>query len=292
MNASGVLCSTEKELSDIMESSSGAVVTKSCTLIPREGNPPPRYFEWNIGSINSMGLPNLGIDFYLNFLEKKKSRKPFFLSISGLSIEENYKLILKANLSKINAVELNLSCPNLVEKKNILGYDFYKISDFLENLFELTKKPLGVKLPPYFEDFHIKKIALILNQFPICFVTCINSLPNGIFIDRMNETTVIHPKEGFGGVGGSVIKPFALANVRRFYNYLRKDIYIIGCGGICSGKDVFEYILCGASAVQVGTQFLREGIQVFDRLKNEFFSILRKKNYFSIEEFKGKLKNI
>ncbi|WP_185870609.1 dihydroorotate oxidase [Blattabacterium cuenoti] len=292
MNASGVLCCTEKELSEIMMSSSGAVVTKSCTMIPREGNLEPRYFKWNMGSINSMGLPNLGIDFYLNFLEKKKPKKPFFLSISGLSIEENYQLIRKANLSpNINAIELNLSCPNLIEKKDqgLLGYDFYKTSDFLDNLFKFYKKPLGVKLPPYFEDFHIKKMAFILNQFPICFVTCINSLPNGLFIDINHETTVIHPKKGFGGIGGSIIKPFALANIRKFYIYLRKDISIIGCGGICSGKDVFEHILCGASAVQVGTQFFQEGIQVFDRLKKEFISILRKKNYFSIENFKGQL---
>ncbi|WP_185851680.1 dihydroorotate oxidase [Blattabacterium cuenoti] len=292
MNASGVLCCTEKELSEILMSSSGAVVTKSCTMVPRKGNLEPRYFEWNIGSINSMGLPNLGIDFYLNFLDRKKPKKPFFLSISGLSIEENYQLISKANISpNINAIELNLSCPNLVEKKNqvSLGYDFEKIYDFLKNIFKFYNKPLGVKLPPYFEDFHFEKMALILNQFPICFVTCINSLPNGLFVDTNKETTVLHPKKGFGGIGGRVIKPFSLANIRKFYVSLRKDISIIGCGGICYGKDIFEHILCGASAVQVGTQFFKEGIRVFDRLKNEFISILKEKNYSSIEEFKGKL---
>ncbi|WP_408870408.1 dihydroorotate oxidase [Blattabacterium cuenoti] len=293
MNASGVLCSTDQELSNLLNSSSGGVVTKSCTSQPRKGNVLPRYFEWNLGSINSMGLPNPGIHFYLDFLEKRKISKPIFLSISGLSTEENYFLIQEANQSsKVTAIELNLSCPNLIEKKEMFGYDFDKISNFIENIFKFNKKPLGVKLPPYFQEEHIKNIALIFNQFPIFFVTCINSLPNGLFIDANKESVVIRPKKGFGGIGGYMIKPFALANVHKFYTYLRKDISIIGCGGISSGKDIFEHILCGASAVQIGTQFMKEGISVFERLKKELILILEKKNYSSLNSFKGKLKNI
>jgi dihydroorotate dehydrogenase (subfamily 1) family protein len=291
MNASGVLCSTGQELSNLLKSSSGGVVTKSCTHKPRTGNLIPRYFEWNVGSINSMGLPNLGINFYLNFLEKKKINKPIFLSISGLSIEENYFLIEKANQSsKITAIELNLSCPNILEKEEILGFDFDKISNFIKNIFRFNKKPLGIKLPPYFYDIHIKNMASILNQFPIFFVTCINSLPNGLFIDFNKESVVIRPKKGFGGIGGSIIKPFALSNIYKFYTYLRKDISIIGCGGITSGKDIFEHILCGASAVQIGTQFMKEGTSVFERLKKELICVLEKKNYSSLNSFKGKLK--
>ncbi|WP_185858630.1 dihydroorotate oxidase [Blattabacterium cuenoti] len=292
MNASGVLCSTDKELSNLLDSFSGAVVTKSCTRKPRKGNFEPRYFEWNMGSINSMGLPNLGIDFYLNFLEKKETKKPIFLSISGLSAEENYFLIKKANhYSKITALELNLSCPNLIEEEDLISYNFSRISYLLENIFKFNKKPLGIKLPPYFEDLSIQKMALILNQFPIDFVTCINSLPNGMVVDTKTESVVIQPKKGFGGIGGSIIKPFALANIRKFYTYLRKDISIIGCGGISTGKDIFEHILCGASAVQIGTQLMKEGVFVFERLEKEFSFFLRKKNYSSIDSFKGNLKN-
>ncbi|WP_185858064.1 dihydroorotate oxidase [Blattabacterium cuenoti] len=292
MNASGALCSTNKELSNLLNSSSGGVVTKSCTYKSRKGNVLPRYFEWDLGSINSMGLPNYGIDFYLNFLEKKTIDKPIFLSISGLSEEENYFLIQKANQSsKVTAIELNLSCPNLIEKENMLGYDFDKISNFIENIFKFNKKPLGIKLPPYFQDIHIKNVASILNQFPIFFITCINSLPNGLFIDTNKESVVIRPKGGFGGIGGAIIKPFALANIHKFYTYLRKDIPIIGCGGISSGKDIFEHILCGASAVQIGTQFMKEGVSIFKRLKKELIFILEKKNYSSLNSFKGKLKN-
>ncbi|WP_185851095.1 dihydroorotate oxidase [Blattabacterium cuenoti] len=290
MNASGVLCQTKSELKNLMKSSSGGIVTKSCTIKSRVGNLEPRYFEWKTGSINSMGLPNLGIDFYLNFLEKSNTDKPLFLSISGLSLEENYLILQKSSFSsKLSAIELNLSCPNIGE--NILCYDFHKISDYLDKIFHIYKKPLGIKLPPFFEDSHFRKMASILNKYPLFFVTCINSLPNGIVIDIHKETVVIKPNQGFGGIGGKMIKPFSLANIRKFYTYLRKDIPIIGCGGISSGKDVFEHILCGASAVQVGTKFMNEGISVFDRLNQEFFNLLKKKKYSSVNDFKGKLKN-
>lgn len=300
MNASGALCSTEKELNKLLKSSSGAIITKSCTSYPRKGNMKPRYFFCKkYGSINSMGLPNLGIDFYLDFFEKNKTKKPIFLSISGLSEKENLFLLRKANLSsKVTAVELNLSCPNIFgeDKKNNnminIGYDPYKLSLFLKEVFKLYEKPLGLKLPPYFNEIHIKNIAFVLNKYPIYFVTCINSIPNGIFINSTTESVVISPKKGFGGIGGKIIKPFALANIRLFHLYLSKEISIIGCGGITNGKDIFDHILCGASAVQVGTQFIEEGLTIFDRLEKELLSILEKKNYLSIDNFKGNLKNL
>ncbi|WP_185855609.1 dihydroorotate oxidase [Blattabacterium cuenoti] len=293
MNASGALCSTEIELLNLLKSSSGAIITKSCTNILRKGNLEPRYFEWKLGSINSMGLPNLGIDFYLYFLENIEFKKPFFLSISGLSTEENLLLVEKSNaFSNIDALELNFSCPNINTNKKILGYNFNEISNLLEKIFEFNKKPVGIKLPPYFNDDHFNKISNILNKFPISFVTCINSIPNGIFIDINKESTVIRPNNGFGGIGGKIIKPFALSNVNKFYSLLRKDISIIGCGGITSGKDIFEHILCGATAVQVGTQFIKEGIKIFDRLKNELVSFIKNKDYSSINNFKGNLKKV
>ncbi|WP_238785459.1 dihydroorotate oxidase [Blattabacterium cuenoti] len=291
MNASGALCSTEKELSDLLDSSSGALVTKSCTSDLRNGNPKPRYFEWNVGSINSMGLPNLGIDFYINFLKRKKTNKPVFLSISGFSLKENLYLIKKANLiENISALEINFSCPNILNRKKIFGYDSLYVYKFLKNVFKFNKKPLGIKLPPYFNEIHIKNISSIINRYPVMFVTCVNSIPNGLYINSDTESVVIRPNNGFGGIGGEIIKPFGLANVSKFFSFLRKDIYIIGCGGISSGKDIFDYILCGASAVQIGTQFIKEGISVFDRLKKELKNFLKKKNYFSIKNFFGNLK--
>lgn len=135
-------------------------------------------------------------------------------------------------------------------------------------------------------------MADILNKFPLSFVTCINSIGNGLFIDAEKEEVVIKPKNGFGGFGGEYAKPTALANVRMFYTLLKPEIAIIGCGGVLTGKDVFEHLLCGASMVQVGTQFMKESSEVFPRLITELEQVMQEKGYKSIQDFRGKLKTI
>jgi len=286
MNASGPRCTTQAELQQLEESSSSAIVSKSATLEPRIGNPEPRYVETSWGSINSMGLPNLGWEFYA----RQSFSKPYIVSVSGLSLEENKSIINGLSLfSNISAIELNLSCPNLPGKPQT-GYDFDQIKNVLDEILPRTNHVIGLKLPPYFDVIHFEEVAKILNQYPISFVTCINSIGNGLFIE--DETVVIKPKAGFGGLGGSIVKPTALANVRAFSQLLRSDIQVIGTGGIQNGQDVFEHILCGATAVQVGTQFMKEGIGVFDRLLSELKEIMKKKNYQSLEDFRGKLKTL
>nr|WP_164875642.1 dihydroorotate oxidase [Apibacter sp. HY039] len=289
MNASGAKCMTLEELTNLKNAPCGTWITKSCTINPREGNPSPRYVDLALGSINSMGLPNLGFDFYLNYVleEHLDGNDDLFFSVAGLTLEENVEMLHKIQNSDFSGcVELNLSCPNIPGKPQT-GYDFERTHEVLTQVFSFYKKPLGVKLPPYFDMVHFEMMAEILNQFPIKFVTCINSIGNALFID--DEAVVIKPKGGFGGIGGAYVKPTALANVRMFYKLLRKDIAIIGCGGVENGRDVFEHILCGASMVQVGTQLMKDDISVFSRLLNELEEIMKLKNYHSINDFKGKL---
>lgn len=292
-NASGARCMTLEELTNLDMSFASALVSKSSTQEKRSGNPEPRYVEDGLGSINSMGLPNEGLAFYLDYAEKRKvDEKPFFISLAGLSLEENLLMLKKTSLSNaIAAVELNLSCPNIVGKPQT-GYDFDRSKEVLQKTFEVYKGKLGIKLPPYFDLIHFEKMANIINQFPVSFVTCVNSIGNGLIIDPATESVLIKPKGGFGGIGGDYIKPTALANVRKFYELLRSDIDVVGCGGIKSGTDIFEHILCGASAVQVGTQLMREDVAVFARLLEELKSIMEKKGYNSIADFKGKLKTL
>lgn len=294
-NASGPRCTTKEELDLLLQSSAGAIISKSATAQLREGNPSPRYIDVPLGSINSMGLPNLGIDFYLNYFEQHQEAltKPMFISVAGLSLEENLTILHKIQASDFFfPVELNLSCPNVPGKPQT-GYDFERTQEVLQKVFEFYKKPLGIKLPPYFDLIHFEQMAAILNQFPIQFVTCVNSIGNGLYIDIANESVVIKPKNGFGGIGGDYIKPTALANVRQFYTLLRKDIQIIGCGGIKNGQDAFEHILCGASAVQIGTQLMKEDVTTcFTRISQELRDLMQQKGYANIEDFKGKLKSL
>ena len=292
-NASGPLCSNADELHAIGTSESGAILSKSATRQERQGNEKPRYYETGWGSINSMGLPNKGYDFYARFAEQAASYdKPYFMSVSGMSHEDNRHIVKElAHFPDIAAIELNLSCPNLPGKPQT-GYDFEQSRILLDMICAEARHPVGVKLPPYFDMPHFDMMADLLNDFPLSFVTCINSIGNGLVIDPDSESVVIKPKQGFGGIGGDFVKPTALANIRKFYTLLDPKIAVIGCGGVKNGLDAFEHILCGASAVQIGTQFMREGTDCFARIAQELADIMRDKGYDGIEDFRGKLKEI
>ncbi|SCU82260.1 LAME_0C00364g1_1 [Lachancea meyersii CBS 8951] len=296
MNASGVHCLTVEELNDLKDSQAGGFITKSATTLERAGNPEPRYFATSLGSINSMGLPNKGFEYYLeyvtNYQEKHPNGNVPFFSVAGMSLKENIKLLSAIQASAFEGVtELNLSCPNVPGKPQV-GYDFEMTEETLNRVFQFFKKPLGVKLPPYFDFAHFDIMANILNKFPLAYVNCVNSIGNGLYVDVETQSVVIKPKNGFGGIGGDYIKPTALANVRAFYTRLNPSIKVIGTGGIKSGQDAFEHLLCGATMLQVGTALYEEGISVFERLEMELKEIMDKKGYKSIDEFRGKLQSL
>lgn len=298
MNASGVYCMSTEELQELDDKShAGSFITKSSTPQYREGNPEPRYYPVPLGSINSMGLPNRGFDYYLEYVLDRQAKgehkdKPIFFSVAGMSVADNLEMLHKLQDSDFNGfTELNLSCPNVPGKPQV-AYDFDLTLEILTQVFQFFKKPLGVKLPPYFDFAHFDTIASILNQFPLAYVNCINSVGNGLYIDVESETVVVKPKGGFGGIGGDYVKPTALANVRAFQLRLKPEIKIIGTGGIKSGQDAFEHLLCGASMLQIGTQLCKEGPACFERIERELKEIMDKKGYKTIEEFRGKLKSI
>ena len=270
-NAAGPLCITENELIDIYNSDSGAVLSKSCTLLEREGNEKPRYWDNDILSINSSGLPNKGYLYY-DKIADLIINKPYFVSVSGLSLDDNKIIIDKLSQNpKISSIELNLSCPNIINKPQI-GYDNESIINYLKTLTPITtkyNKDLGIKLPPYFDISHFNQVSDIIKQFPINYLTCINSIGNGLVFDINTNNPVIKPKNGLGGIGGKCIKPIALSNVYMFHRLL-PNMDIVGCGGIENGRDVYEHILCGAKAVQIGTQFMKEGTTCFKRILNEY----------------------
>ena len=264
-NASGPRCTTYKELVKIDRSESSIVLSKSSTLEKREGNEKPRYYDQELGSINSMGLPNLGYKFYIDI--SKTIQKPYLISVNGLTLSDT-KEIIRNIIQDVNitGIEINLSCPNIIGKGQ-LAYDLPTMDNYLKEVFEVLqskKKPaflVGIKLPPYFDLHWYPQVTNIIKKYPIHFITCINSVGNGLLVDSKTESTYIRPKGGMGGIGGKYIKPIGLSNVRNFYLEFQKQnllIDIIGCGGIETGEDIFEYILCGAKAVQIGTQFYKE----------------------------------
>lgn len=292
MNAAGARCVTREELETLGRSQAGAIVTKSMTLEPRQGNPEPRYYAFTNGSINSMGLPNLGYRAYAALIpELRRFGKPIVASVAGFGEEDFVTIATAINASKPDLIEVNLSCPNIPGEPQI-GYDADVTERLLKRVRKVVTMPMGVKLPPYFDPAHQDKMAQILDRVGVEFISVINSVGNGLVVDLEKESVVIKPKGGFGGLGGPLIKPMALANVRAFWKLFGGRVPIIGTGGIASGGDAFEHLLCGASAVQVGTAFVEEGTGVFERLESELAVVLGRKGYDSASACVGKLKEL
>lgn len=292
MNAAGVYDTTYEEL-DLLAGVEGLslIVSKSCTLEKRDGNPEPRYYHDRICSVNSTGLANKGYKYYGEVAKRLNSKlelsgKKFIVSIASLDGITGMKQMITyfSGIDEVFALELNLSCPNIVGKSQP-AYDFEQLNLYLGILTEDLEKPWGIKLPPYFDNCHFQKVASILSKYKPSFITCVNSIPLTLHIDPDEEKYQIAPNWGRGGLGGACIKSIALANVQTFRQLLGGDIPIIGCGGITRGKDLFEHILAGASMVQIGTQFYKEGPRkAVSRIMKELEDHLEKRGYSTLDE--------
>lgn len=292
MNAAGAHCVTREELEELGRSGAGAIVTKSMTPEPRAGNPEPRYVGFDGGSINSMGLPNLGLAAYVALIpELRRFGKPIVASVAGLTEHDFVTVATAINAMKPDLIECNLSCPNIPGKPQI-GYDFPASEQLLRKLRAIITVPMGVKLPPYFDPVHHENMAEVLARVKVDFLSVVNSVGNGLVVDPERESVVIKPKGGFGGIGGKIIKPVALANVRAFWKLFKGALPIIGTGGVVTGMDVFEHLLCGASAVQIGTTLMEEGVGAFDRIQRELAEILERKGYASPAACRGKVREL
>jgi len=308
INASGCWCYDKSNLNDIISDDclSGGVVTKTMTLNPRKGNPEPRYYHNQHLSANSMGLPNMGFEYYNNYKQTTTMNKPFIYSISTMSLDDVYSMVYQIMDDTTNCdlnnnggvgIEFNISCPNIVGKGQ-MGYDTEQLSDFLNGvgrsrLFDISRNQLaiGLKMSPYFDNHQFKSVGDIIKQYPrIDFLTCINGIGGGLVVDYETETSVIKPNNGMGGLGGMIVKPTGLANVRKFKGIFGDKLDIIGCGGVSTGKDAFEYILSGASCVSVGTELVKTGPTIFNDLDTQLKEIMAIKQYNVISDFKNTLK--
>ena len=239
-----------------------------------------------------MGLPNLGYHAYAELIPSLKAfGKPVIASVAGLCEDDFPEIVRVISKAEPDLIEVNLSCPNIPGKPQI-GYDVDASERVIRRVRAVADQPIGVKLPPYFDPAHHAAMADVLHRAPVDFLSLINSVGNTLLIDPERESVVIKPKGGFGGLGGAIIKPVALANVRAFAKALQGRIPIIGVGGIVSGTDAFEHLLAGASAVQIGTALVEEGLKVFDRIGHELELILAQKGYRGVESLIGSLQEL
>ena len=285
MNASGVHCTMLEELRALGRSDCDAMVTKSMTLEPRGGNPEPRFFASDEFTINSMGLPNPGVGYYVEHAgELAELGKPLTANVAALRTED-FLPTLSLALPHFDRFEVNLSCPN-IGGKGVFAYDFELLESILSQLRASTDKPLGIKLPVYTQLHHITQVARILRATGMDFITLVNGFGTACAIDIDNECMAIKPNGGIGGMGGGAIKPIALAHIALFRHELGDEMPIIGVGGIASGEDAYAFVLAGASALQIGSALWTEGLGIFTRVKDELRAIMRQKG---IEKLSDKI---
>ena len=246
----------------------GAIVTKSITRQPREGNPPPRIVETASGMINSIGLANIGVEKYIKDLlhiYEGLSTK-IIMNIAGTDIREYVEIMemVESVSSVIAGYEINISCPNVKKGGMEFGVDCEMTAKLTETLRGITERLIIMKLSPNVSD--IVSIGMSAENAGADAVSAINTVV-GMSINAKTGMSDIFTT--YGGLSGPAIKPIGLAAVHKLYQQL--SIPIIGIGGIVSGEDAVEYMLAGATAVQVGTANFRDpGISenTVDSLKN------------------------
>ncbi len=263
----------------------GAIVTKTITKEPKQGHPPPRVFETGYGMLNAIGLQNVGVD---QFIETKlpflvEQNANLIVNIAGRSVEEYCSVCEKLNDASqiISAIELNMSCPNVTD-----GMEFSRNPKLAEELVKRVKSaatyPVIAKLSPNVAD--ISEFARAVEQGGADAVSLINTLV-GMAVDI--ETFKPRLSNVTGGLSGPPIKPVAIAMVYNVYKAV--TVPVIGIGGIMDYRDTIEFMLCGASAVQIGTaNFIdpRTSVNIIESLKRWMES----RDYETLNDIVGKVR--
>ncbi|MHA7109368.1 dihydroorotate dehydrogenase [Sunxiuqinia elliptica] len=249
LTASGT-CGFGEEIADFVDLAKlGGVVMKGTTLKPRQGNDYPRMAETPSGMLNAVGLQNKGVD---NFIQNiypniKDIDSNFIVNVNGSTIEEYIELTERINeLDKIPAIELNISCPNVKEGGMAFGVSCPSAEAVVKAVRKVYDKPLIVKLSPNVTN--IAEIAKAVEGQGADSVSLVNTFL-GMAVDANSRKPVLSTITG--GLSGPAIKPIALRMVWQVYQAVQ--IPVIGMGGIMNATDAIEFMLAGASAVQVGT---------------------------------------
>ena len=249
LTASGT-CGFGEEISDFVDLTRlGGVVMKGTTLKPREGNDYPRMAETPSGMLNAVGLQNKGVENFIRniYPNIKDIDTNFIVNVNGSTIEEYIRVTEQINeLDKIPAIELNISCPNVKEGGMAFGISCSSAEQVVKAVRSVYDKTLIVKLSPNVTN--IAEIAKSVENQGADSVSLVNTFL-GMAIDAETRRPLLSTVTG--GLSGPAIKPIALRMVWQVYQAVK--IPVIGMGGILTAKDAIEFILAGASAVQVGT---------------------------------------
>ncbi|MBI4647090.1 MAG: dihydroorotate dehydrogenase [Bacteroidia bacterium] len=262
----------------------GAIIVKGTTLEPRQGNPYPRMVETASGMLNAVGLQNKGIDYFIAeiYPNIKDFDTAIIVNVSGAKVEDYIKVAEKLNdLEKIPAIELNISCPNVKQGGMAFGTSCESAAEITGAIRKAYKKTLIVKLSPNVTN--ITEIAKAVEDAGADSVSLINTLL-GMAIDAEKRKPLLSTVTG--GLSGPCIKPVALRMVWQVAKAVK--IPVIGMGGIMNATDAIEFILAGASAVQVGTaNFIdpQVSVKIIDGIKD----YMERHEFSSINDIVGNL---
>jgi len=283
MLAAGILGLSGASLREVIEKGAGAVVTKSVGLKPRQGYPNPVVVQVSCGLLNALGLPNPGVR---NFVEELREVKqggvnvPIIVSVYGFSPEEFAEVAHVAAKAGADALELNVSCPHVKKTGSEIGQSPRLVAEVVEKVKAVVKKPVILKLTPNVDD--VAKAAKAGVEAGADAVTAINTV-RAMKIDVETTQPILGNK--LGGLSGPAIKPIAVRCVFEVYEAV--DVPVIGCGGVTTWQDAVEFMLAGASAVQIGTAIAVEGLGVFKSVTRGIDSYLRRKGFGSVKDIVG-----
>ena len=281
MLASGILGYTGLSLKSVIEAGAGAVVTKSLGLEPRTGYPNPTVVQVDCGLLNAMGLPNPGINHFGEELkELRNTGVPTIVSIYGFSSEEFGKVAETAVKLGADALELNVSCPHVERAGAEIGCDASLLAEVVVEVKKRVEKPVFVKLTPNVAE--IGEMAGVAVEAGADAITAINTV-KAMAIEIETARPLLANK--FGGLSGPAIKPIAVRCVYDVYRAV--DVPVIGCGGITSWQDAVEFMLAGASAVQIGTAIAYKGPEIFRQVTSGIENYLEKKGFKNAKELVG-----
>ncbi|MFB0514112.1 MAG: dihydroorotate dehydrogenase, partial [Candidatus Bathyarchaeia archaeon] len=235
------------------------------------------------GLLNAMGLPNPGIDEFKDEIEGVKGSKigvPLVVSVYGFSTAEFVKVAKVAAEAGADALELNVSCPHVKETGAEIGQNPGLVAEVVREVKKKVKTPVFVKLTPNVAD--IIGVAKVAAEAGADALTAINTV-RAMAIDVETTRPILANK--IGGLSGPAVKPIAVRCVYEIYRGV--DVPIVGCGGIASWRDAVEFMLAGASAVQIGTAIATRGLGVFRSVTRGIDVYLKRKGFGSVKEIVG-----
>ncbi len=262
----------------------GGICTKGLTRHPRVGNPPPRIAETPSGMLNAVGLQNPGVDFFVKDIlpTMLTYNTAIIANVAGNSREDYVDMVRILSATEVTVIELNLSCPNVRAGCMSIGTEPEQIIDVVASCRAVTDKPLWVKLTPNVTS--IATVARAAEDAGADALVLINTLL-GMAVDLTTERPVL--RNNTGGLSGPAIKPVALRMVHEAYTHT--NLPIVGLGGIASAEDALAFMLCGASAVQVGTASMIDPDLIF-RLPRDMAAIAGAAGHGTLARYTGQLR--